>query len=83
MFKALLLEKTDAGFSAAVTAVDEAQLPPGDVLAAVAHSTLNYKDGLAITQRGAVVRHWPMVAGTVDAGHHRPVAHHRAALRDG
>ena len=68
MFKALLLEKTDAGFSAAVKSVDEALLPEGDVLAAISHSTLNYKDGLAITQRGPVVRAWPMVAGIDGAG---------------
>ncbi|MFM9914237.1 MAG: MDR family oxidoreductase [Rhizobacter sp.] len=68
MFKALLLEKTDAGFTAAVKLVDEARLPEGDVLAAISHSTLNYKDGLAITQRGPVVRAWPMVAGIDGAG---------------
>ncbi len=68
MFKALFLEKTDAGFSAAVKSIDEAQLPEGDVLAAISHSTLNYKDGLAITQRGPVVRVWPMVAGIDGAG---------------
>ncbi len=68
MFKALLLEKSDAGFTASVKAVDEAQLPEGDVLGAISHSTLNYKDGLAITQRGPVVRNWPMVAGIDGAG---------------
>ncbi|MDL2339117.1 MAG: oxidoreductase, partial [Pseudomonadota bacterium] len=68
MFKALLLEKSDAGFTASVKSVDEAQLPEGDVLARIAHSTLNYKDGLAITQRGPVVRAWPMIAGIDGAG---------------
>ncbi len=68
MFKALLLEKSDAGFTAAVKQVDEAALPAGDVLVRVAHSTLNYKDGLAITNRGPVVRSWPMVAGIDGAG---------------
>jgi acrylyl-CoA reductase (NADPH) len=68
MFKALLLEKTDAGVSATVKALEEAQLPAGDVLVRVAHSTLNYKDGLAITNRGPVVRAWPMVAGIDGAG---------------
>jgi acrylyl-CoA reductase (NADPH) len=68
MFKALLLEKNEAGFSARVQPVDEAQLPPGDVLVHVACSTLNYKDGLAITNRGPVVRQWPMVAGIDGAG---------------
>ena len=68
MFKALLLEKTDAGFRAGVRDVDEVALPEGDVLIEVAHSTLNYKDGLAITNRGPVVRSWPMVAGIDGAG---------------
>jgi acrylyl-CoA reductase (NADPH) len=68
MFKALLLEKTDSGVLAAVQAIDEARLPEGDVLASVTHSTLNYKDALAITGRGPVVRSWPMVAGIDGAG---------------
>lgn len=68
MFKSLLLTKSDAGFSAAITDADEAQLPAGDVLAQVEYSTLNYKDGLAITNKGPVVRSWPMVAGIDGAG---------------
>ncbi len=68
MFKALLLEKDDAGFRAGVRELDESTLPEGDVLVAVEHSTLNYKDGLAITNRGPVVRKWPMVAGIDGAG---------------
>lgn len=68
MFKSLLLSKSDAGFSAAVTDTDEAQLPAGDVLVQVEYSSLNYKDGLAITNKGPVVRSWPMVAGIDGAG---------------
>ena len=68
MFKALLLEKDDAGFRAGIREVDEAALPEGDVLVAVEHSALNYKDGLSITNRGPVVRSWPMVAGIDGAG---------------
>ena len=68
MFKALLLEKTDAGFQAGIQSVDEGQLPEGDVLIAVEHSTLNYKDGLSITNRAPIVRSWPMVAGIDGAG---------------
>ena len=68
MFKALLLEKPDSGFTASVTSVDESGLPPGDVLVQVEHSTLNYKDGLAITNKSPVVRAWPMVAGIDGAG---------------
>jgi acrylyl-CoA reductase (NADPH) len=68
MFNALLLEKSDAGFSANVRSVDDSKLPDGDVLVRVQHSTLNYKDGLAITNKGPVVRSWPMVAGIDGAG---------------
>jgi acrylyl-CoA reductase (NADPH) len=68
MFKAVLLEKSDAGFQASIQSVDEAGLPAGDVLIRVEHSTLNYKDGLAITNKSSVVRQWPMVAGIDGAG---------------
>ena len=67
MFKALLLENAD-GFKASVGQVDEAQLPEGDVTVSVAYSTLNFKDGLAITNKSPVVRSWPMVAGIDGAG---------------
>ena len=56
MFKALLLNKTEAGFTACMTELNEAQLPPGDVRGRVEYSCLNYKDGLAVTNRGPVVR---------------------------
>jgi len=68
MFKALLLDKTDAGVTATLTDLDEARLPAGDVLLGVEFSTLNYKDGLAITNRAPVVRAWPMVPGIDGAG---------------
>ena len=68
MFKALQLNKTDGGFSAAVVQLDDSQLPAGDVLAQVEYSTLNYKDALAITNQAPVVRQWPMVAGIDGAG---------------
>jgi acrylyl-CoA reductase (NADPH) len=67
-FKALQLNKTDAGFSAGLVDLDDSQLPAGDVLGQVEYSTLNYKDGLAITNKGPVVRLWPMVAGIDGAG---------------
>lgn len=67
MFKALLLENAP-GFHAGITQVDESRLPVGDVTVAVAWSTLNYKDALAITNSGPVVRNWPMVAGIDGAG---------------
>lgn len=68
MFKALQLSKSDAGFSAGIAEIDESQLPAGDVLAQVEYSTLNFKDALAITNQGPVVRSWPMVAGIDGAG---------------
>ena len=68
MFKSLQLSKSDAGFLAAITETDELQLPAGDVLVEVDYSTLNYKDGLAIANKGPVVRSWPMVAGIDGAG---------------
>jgi acrylyl-CoA reductase (NADPH) len=68
MFNALLLEKLESGFRASVQAVDETALPQGDVLVQIDHSTLNYKDGLAITNKSPVVRSWPMVAGIDAAG---------------
>ena len=67
MFKALVLEKGDS-FTASLQSVDEGRLPAGDVTVAVSHSTLNYKDGLAICNKSPVVRSWPMVAGIDGAG---------------
>ncbi len=67
--RALMLEKDAAGaFSAEVKHIDASALPAGDVRVAIEYSTLNYKDGLAITQKGPVVRTWPMVAGIDGAG---------------
>jgi len=67
MFKALVLDKSPE-FNAALREVDDSFLPDGDVLVAIDYSTLNYKDGLAITNRSPVVRSWPMVAGIDGAG---------------
>lgn len=63
MFKAIMIEKDEAGYRASLKDVDESQLPEGDVTVRVSHSTLNYKDGLAITGKGPVVRKFPMVPG--------------------
>ncbi|WP_332670413.1 acrylyl-CoA reductase (NADPH) [Aromatoleum sp.] len=63
MFKAVLIEKDDAGYRATLADVDDARLPEGDVTVHIAYSTLNYKDGLAITGKGPVVRKFPMVPG--------------------
>jgi acrylyl-CoA reductase (NADPH) len=67
--KALLLTQSDDGLNAAVTSVDEADLPEGDVLIDVAYSSLNYKDGLAVTGKGKIVRgDYPFVPGIDLAG---------------
>jgi len=63
MFKGILIEKDDNGYRASQADISEEQLPPGDVTVRVSYSTLNYKDGLAITGAGPVVRKFPMVPG--------------------
>ena len=77
MFKALLVNKTEeAGYTCTLTELDEAQLAAsGDVTVRVEWSTINYKDGLAITGKAPVVRSFPLVpgidfAGTVTASDH-------------
>lgn len=63
MFKGILIEKDESGYRAGLKDIDESQLPEGDVTVRVSHSTLNYKDGLAITGKGPVVRKFPMIPG--------------------
>ena len=70
MFNAILLnKKEDGGTDAQLTQLDDAQLPAdGDVTVRVDYSTINFKDGLAITGKSPVVRKWPMVPGIDGAG---------------
>ena len=75
MFNAIVIDKSDDGQKASVQQLDEAQLPEGDVTIDVAFSTLNYKDGLAITGRSPVVRKFPMVPGIDLAGTVRTSSH--------
>lgn len=63
MFKAILIEKNDDRYQATLKALDDSSLPEGEVLVDVHYSTLNYKDGLAITGSGPIVRSFPMVPG--------------------
>lgn len=63
MFKGILIEKNNDQYTASVQSIDESKLPEGDVSIDVAYSTLNFKDGLAITGKGPVVRSFPMVPG--------------------
>lgn len=67
-FKALVLTETDGAVRSEITQVSTGDLPDGDVLVSVAYSTLNYKDGLAVTGKGRVVRRYPMVPGIDFAG---------------
>jgi acrylyl-CoA reductase (NADPH) len=67
-FNAIVIDKTEAGQSVALRDFDEAQLMDGDVTVRVEWSTLNYKDGLAVTGKAPVVRRFPMIAGIDFAG---------------
>ncbi|MBB4397226.1 MDR family oxidoreductase [Bradyrhizobium sp. ERR14] len=67
-FKAIRIDKADKGTTAALTQFDEAELMDGDVTVRVEWSTLNYKDGLALTGKAPVVRRFPMIAGIDFAG---------------
>jgi acrylyl-CoA reductase (NADPH) len=74
-FRALLASKSDSGSSIAWVELGEGDLMEGDVLVRVSHSTINYKDGLALTGKAPVIRRWPMIpgidfAGTVAASSH-------------
>ncbi|KRA95975.1 MULTISPECIES: acrylyl-CoA reductase (NADPH) [Pseudomonas] len=75
MFKGILIDKDDSGYRATLQEIQDDQLPEGDVTVRVAYSTLNFKDGLAITGSSPVVRKFPMVpgidlAGVVEASGH-------------
>ncbi|HVP60806.1 MAG TPA: MDR family oxidoreductase [Myxococcaceae bacterium] len=67
-FTALVAEQADGRTQVKRTALEEAALPPGEVTIDIAYSSLNYKDGLALTGRGKVIRKWPMVPGIDLAG---------------
>lgn len=74
-FKAIRIDKADKGTTAQLAQFDEAELMEGDVTVRVQWSTLNYKDGLALTGKAPVVRRFPMIAGidfagTVEASSH-------------
>jgi acrylyl-CoA reductase (NADPH) len=74
-FKAIRIDKTDSGTRADYADFDEKELMEGDVTVAVTHSTVNYKDGLAITGKSPVVRRFPMIpgidfAGTIETSSH-------------
>lgn len=68
MFKAIRIDKADKGTTVALTQFDEAELMDGDVTVNIEWSTVNYKDGLAVTGKAPVVRRFPMIAGIDFAG---------------
>ena len=68
MFRALRVDRTEDGFQRAVVDLADDDLPEGDVLVDVEYSTVNYKDGLAVTDTAPVVRNFPMVPGIDLAG---------------
>jgi len=67
MIKALVLHK-EPEFSAKIENIDETSLPQTDIAVEVQYSTLNFKDGLAIANKGPVVRQWPMIPGIDGSG---------------
>ncbi|MCF9020561.1 MDR family oxidoreductase [Pseudomonas viridiflava] len=67
-FNAIVIDKDESGYRVKLTAVNEADLPEGDVTVRVSHSTLNYKDALALTGKSPIVRSFPMVPGIDLAG---------------
>lgn len=67
-FKALIADQQDGKFTASIQEIDRSSLPPGEVLIRVAYSSLNYKDGLAVTGKPGVIRKFPMVPGVDLAG---------------
>src|SRR5712671_6651208 len=67
-FRALVLKNTNGTVRAAVKELPLSSLPEGDVLISVAYSSMNYKDALAVTSRGKIVRRFPMVPGIDFAG---------------
>ncbi len=67
-FKAIVIDKAESGQKVALRDFDENDLMDGDVTVRVEHSTINYKDGLAITGKAPVVRRFPMIAGVDFSG---------------
>lgn len=82
MFKALLVDKKADQYQTRLTELDDSQLPEGDVTVQVEYSTLNYKDGLAISGRSPVVRSFPMVPGIDLAGVVEASSHDRYKVGD-
>ena len=86
--RAVVIDKSDAGQTAGLGDFPETDLREGDVVVRVSHSTINYKDGLAITGKAPVVRRFPMIpgidfAGVVESSEHRDFRAGDAVLLNG
>ncbi|MET0116998.1 MAG: MDR family oxidoreductase [Sedimenticola sp.] len=68
MFKALVLDQSEGKTVSEIKQLSTDDLPEGEVLVAVDYSSLNYKDGMAVTGTGKIIRNWPMVPGIDFAG---------------
>jgi acrylyl-CoA reductase (NADPH) len=78
--QALILEQQDGKTLASVQAVEESRLPEGEVTVDIDWSSLNYKDALAITGKGKIIRNFPMVPGSISLAGFIP-AKIRASIR--
>ncbi len=87
-FRAIRADKTDAGQDVRFVTMDESELMDGDVTVRVTHSTVNYKDGLALSGKSAVIRRFPMVlgidlAGVVETSNHPDFSPGEAVILNG
>ena len=76
-FRAILISKTETGQSAALTTLEESDLMAGDVTVDVSHSSVNFKDGLAVTGTAPIARRFPLIPGIDFAGMVRTSTHPR------
>ncbi len=74
-FRAIQISKTEQGQKADFVTLEESYLTEGDVLVAVSHSSVNYKDGLAVTGKGPIIRKFPLIPGIDFAGTVRESSH--------
>jgi acrylyl-CoA reductase (NADPH) len=74
-FRALIVDKTDGGQTVGIRDMTEAELMDGDVTIEVSHSSVNYKDGLALTGKGPIIRRFPLIPGIDLAGTVRDSQH--------
>ncbi|MBC8036721.1 MAG: alcohol dehydrogenase catalytic domain-containing protein, partial [Rhizobiales bacterium] len=76
-FRAILISKTETGQKVEFVSLTEADLMEGDVTVDVSHSSINYKDGLALTGKGPIIRKYPLIPGVDFAGTVRASSHAR------